>query len=139
MTSIRRGSCLCGAVEFRTRGALRGVVYCHCSQCRRQTGHVVAATSSADADIDIQGTESLAWYAASDEAKRGFCRDCGSVLFWKRNGSDRISVMAGTFDRPTGLEGESHIFVADKGDYYEIHDGLPQFEHSRPAAEVAKR
>jgi hypothetical protein len=37
-----------------------------------------------------------------------------------------VSVLAGSFDRPSGLEGASHIFVADKGDYYEITDGLPQ-------------
>jgi hypothetical protein len=135
---IHHGSCLCGAVRFRTRGALRGVVYCHCSQCRRQTGHFVAATSSADADIDIEGGEALSWYAASGEAKRGFCRTCGSVLFWKHNELDRVSIMAGAFDRPSGLEAESHIFVADKGDYYDICDGLPQFERSTPAIKVAE-
>jgi hypothetical protein len=137
METVHRGACLCGAVSFRTRGRLRGVVYCHCSQCRRQTGHFVAATSARDADIDIEGGESLAWYAASGEAKRGFCRNCGSVLFWKRDGLDRISVMAGAFDLPSGLTAESHIFVADKGDYYEICDGLPQFERSTPAIKVA--
>jgi hypothetical protein len=138
MQSIRHGSCLCGAVSFRTRGPLRGVVYCHCSQCRRQTGHVVAATSARGADIDIEGGESLTWYAASDDAKRGFCGICGSVLFWKHNQLDRISIMAGAFARPSGLVGESHIFVADKGDYYEICDGLPQFERSSPTIKVAK-
>lgn len=139
MESVHRGSCLCGAVGFRTRGPLRGVIYCHCSQCRKQTGHYVAATSAADANIDIEGSESLAWYAASEAAKRGFCRVCGSVLFWKHEGLDRISIMAGAFDRPSGLKAQSHIFVADKGDDYTIDDGLPRFEHSRPALEVAKR
>jgi hypothetical protein len=138
METIHHGACLCGAVRFRTRGTLRGVVYCHCSQCRRQTGHFLAATSARDADIDIEGGESLTWYAASDEAKRGFCRLCGSLLFWKHNGLDSISIMAGAFDRPSGLREESHIFVADKGDYYEIGDGLPQFERSSPAITVAK-
>ena len=135
MTLTHRGACLCGAVTFHTRGKLRGVVYCHCQQCRRQSGHFVAATSSADADIDITGTESLSWYAASDEARRGFCRNCGSLLFWKRNASDRISIMAGALDRPSGLQGECHIFVADKGDYYEIDDSLPRFAHWPPAGQ----
>ncbi|AZO62663.1 MAG: GFA family protein [Mesorhizobium sp.] len=131
------GSCLCGAVRFTTRGALRGVVYCHCSQCRKQTGHFVAATSSRDADIDIEGADALAWYGASDIAKRGFCRSCGSVLFWKHNELDTISIMAGSFDKPTGLSAESHIFVSDKGDYYAIDDGLPQFDKSTPSIKVA--
>ena len=45
--------------------------------------------------------------------------------------------MAGAFDQPSSLKGESHIFVGDKGDYYEIDDGLPQFDKSTPSIEVA--
>jgi hypothetical protein len=61
------------------------------------------------------------------------------VLFWKRNDADSVSIMAGAFDRPSGLKGESHIFVADKGDYYEICDGLPQFQRSSPTIAVANK
>jgi hypothetical protein len=126
------GSCLCGAVRFTTRGSLRGVIYCHCSQCRRQTGHYYAATNVPDENIAIEGSESISWYRASSAARRGFCRTCGSAMFWKRDGSDYISVLAGSFDRPSGLEGAVHIFVADKGDYYAIADGLPM--HDRQAS-----
>lgn len=137
MDNSHVGSCLCGAVRFKTRGASRGVVYCHCSQCRKQTGHFVAATAAKDADVDIEGMGSLNWYGASDVAKRGFCRICGSLLFWKHAELDSISIMAGSFDRPSGLAGQSHIFVSDKGDYYSIDDGLPQFEKSAPSIKVA--
>ncbi|WP_309086608.1 GFA family protein [Chelativorans sp.] len=126
MSEIRQGRCLCGAVRFRTTGKLRGILYCHCSQCRRQTGHYYAATEIDDQRIEIEDAGTLTWYAASDMAKRGFCRVCGSALFWKQNGAKEISIMAGSFDLPTGLTEEAHIFVADKGDYYEIDDGLPQ-------------
>jgi hypothetical protein len=34
----------------------------------------------------------------------------------------------GAFDAPTGTRLAKHIFVADKGDYYGIADGLPQSE-----------
>jgi hypothetical protein len=125
-------------VRFRTRGELRGVVYCHCSQCRRQTGHFYAATDVEDARLEIKGTEKITWYAASDFAKRGFCSICGSALFWKRNGAEVTSIMAGGFDQPSGLEAEAHIFVADKGDYYEICDGLPQYARSSPSVPVAE-
>ncbi|WP_315920074.1 GFA family protein [Mesorhizobium sp. SP-1A] len=138
MTDVRNGSCLCGAVQFITRGPVRGVIYCHCSQCRKQTGHYFAATNVKDAEMDARGTDNVTWFAASNFARRGFCRTCGSVLFWKRNGSDTTSVLAGSFDTPTGLKGEEHLFVADKGDYYEIEDGLPQFGRSSPSIEVAE-
>lgn len=137
MYTMHTGSCLCGAVRFKTRGPLRGVVYCHCSQCRKQSGHYVAATSSKDADIAIDGAEALSWYAASDVAKRGFCSVCGSLLFWKHGELDTTSIMAGAFDTPSGLKGESHIFLCGKGDYYEIDDDLPQFEKSAPSIKVA--
>ncbi|MGO4835037.1 GFA family protein [Rhizobiaceae sp. 2RAB30] len=137
MIRTHSGGCLCGAVRYETKGALREVVYCHCSQCRRQTGLYFAATDVADANMEISGADSLAWFAASEHAKRGFCRTCGSVLFWKHNAKDDISILAGSFDQPSGLTPGFHIFVADKGDYYSIDDGLPQFERSTPAIKVA--
>ncbi|MCI5077291.1 GFA family protein [Oricola sp.] len=122
----RSGGCHCGAVSFTVTGPVRGVIYCHCEQCRKQSGHVVAATACGDEQFAPSGMDNLTWYAASNTAKRGFCRTCGSLLFWKANDSDRISIMAGSFDQPSGLTATEHIHVADKGDYYEISDGLPQ-------------
>jgi hypothetical protein len=134
---LHRGSCLCGKVHFETRGNLRGVVYCHCSQCRKQTGHYYAATNVQADAIDVFGEEHVTWYQASDFASRGFCKNCGSALFWKHKDVDHISVMAGAFDQPSALHGESHIFVADKGDYYEIHDDLPKYAKSGGGVVVA--
>ena len=131
------GGCACGAVRFRSRNKPGPVVACHCSQCRRQTGLYL---TSADVPLDglvIDGRETLHWYQSSEAAERGFCRNCGSLLFWKHNELAEVSVMAGSFDSPTGLRGESHIFVADKGDYYSIDDGLPQFARSSPSVKVA--
>lgn len=133
MTEHHTGRCLCGAVRFTTQGPLRGVVYCHCSQCRRQTGHHYAATDVSNAQLRVEGADALTWFAASPDALRGFCSVCGSALFWKGNGNDYTSIMAGAFDLPSGLAAEAHIFVADKGDYYEILDGLPRYAgSSRP-------
>jgi hypothetical protein len=70
--------------------------------------------------------ESLRWYQSSTAARRGFCQNCGSQLFWDASGANHISIMAGAIDEPTGLKGAEHIFVAGKGDYYEICDGLPR-------------
>ncbi|MEQ9246966.1 MAG: GFA family protein [Nitratireductor sp.] len=138
MTKENSGSCLCGAVRFCTRGALRGVVYCHCSQCRKQTGLYYAATDVDVSNVVIEGEGNITWYAASDFAKRGFCRTCGSALFWKRNDADKISILAGAFDLPSGLAAESHIFVADRGDFYAIADGLPQHALGSPSVSVAQ-
>lgn len=125
---LRRGHCLCGGVTFQTRGPLRDIVACHCTQCRRQSGHFYAATSVADECLTVQEGGTLSWYQSSDNAERGFCARCGSALFWRLAGEGRTSVLAGAFDGPTGLKLGRHIFCADKGDYYEIDDGLPHFE-----------
>ncbi len=133
-TQERKGSCLCGAVRYRITGPVRTILACHCSQCRKQTGHYYAATEAKVADVDFQGAENVTWYAASDEARRGFCSICGSALFWQRNDSDHISIGAGSLDGHTGLELGGHIFVADKGDYYEIADGKLQHRGSSRSA-----
>lgn len=125
---MKTGGCHCGAVRYTMTGPLRDVIYCHCTQCRKQTGHFVAATRILDDALSITGADELTWYAASSDAKRGFCRHCGSLLFWKAEGSDMTSIMAGSLDLPTGLTASHHIFAADKGDYYELADGLPVFE-----------
>lgn len=131
------GSCLCGAVRFQTLGPLRAVIYCHCNQCRKQTGHFLAATNLTLANLTIEGAQAIRWYPGSDFARRGFCGTCGSVLFWQPNEGDTISVCAGAFDQPSGLVATEHIFVADKGGYYQITDGLPQYPRSSPGLAVA--
>ena len=125
-SSSARGHCLCGAVQFEVRGPLRSVIYCHCSFCRRSTGHIVAATACARADLFVLLEASVKWYQSSAIARRGFCETCGSQLFWDPVGTDRMCIMAGAIDAPTGLTAAEHIFVSSKGDYYEICDGLPQ-------------
>ena len=122
------GSCLCGAVQFDVARFSRDMTYCHCTQCRKQTGHYTAAVNVKLTDIEISGKGALTWFAASDAAKRGFCATCGSALFWQPNDKDYLSVMGGSLDSPTGLTPIAHIYVADKGDYYTLDDGLPQYE-----------
>ncbi len=82
--------------------------------------------------IQLTGEGMLGWYRSSEGAQRGFCSRCGSALFWQRDGSDQVSVMAGAFDEPSGLVGGYHIFCADKGEFYAIDDGLPTYQAGKP-------
>jgi hypothetical protein len=81
-------------------------------------------------DLALLEDRALAWYVA-DDRERGFCRECGASLFWRRAGSGNTSISAGTLDEPTGLRTVAHIFVDSKGDYYDIVDELPQFGAGR--------
>ena len=123
-----KGSCECQGVVFELTGELRDVVFCHCSQCRKTSGHYWAATQVSKGNLNLIKATSLSWYDSSDKARRGFCSVCGSSMFYERKGIDKISVSAGSLEIPTSLDRMRHIYVASKGDYYDISDELPQFE-----------
>lgn len=121
-----KGSCLCGAITFEATGTAKDPAACHCGQCRKQSGHYWAAVHVPFQGLTIEGE--TRWYEASPIAKRGFCPICGSFLFWKGHGEAEIGIAMGALDEPTGLKLERHIFVADKGDYYDITDNIRQEE-----------
>ncbi|WP_296820763.1 GFA family protein [Brevundimonas sp.] len=123
---MHRGSCLCGAVGFEVEGDLPGPDACHCSQCRRWSGHVWASTDVPRERFRLTGEDQVRWFQSSEKVRRGFCAICGSVLFWDVPGRSRIAVAMGAFESPTGTRLEKHIFTADKGDYYEIAGDAPQ-------------
>ncbi|WP_299027333.1 GFA family protein [uncultured Sulfitobacter sp.] len=126
---MKNGSCLCGGVQYTLTGALRPSVACHCVQCRKTSGHYVSATQVSADQLKITQDATLRWYASSPKAQRGFCSTCGSSLFWRHaDDNGATSVMSGTLDGASGITTAKHIFVADKGDYYTIADGLPQHE-----------
>jgi len=120
------GGCLCGAVRYEIQGPLRDIVGCHCGQCRKTSGHHVAATQGRWDKLRFLNDEALIWFRSSDVASRAFCGRCGSNLFWRRHGNENVSIFAGSLDQPTGLRMVSHIHAESAGDYYEISDGLPQ-------------
>jgi len=121
-----KGSCLCGAVSFEVAGEINPPDACHCSQCRKQSGHYWASTDVPRSAVTILGSENVTWFRSSEKVRRGFCSTCGSALFWDPIHKDKLGIAMGAFDKPTGTRLAIHIFVADKGDYYDIADGLPQ-------------
>jgi hypothetical protein len=126
---MHKGSCLCGAVTLEVTGTLPPPDACHCSHCRKHSGHYFAGTDIPRSALTVHGEENVTWYASSEKVRRGFCRTCGSSLFFDpldRAKHDWTSVAMGAFDTPTETKLKIHIFVASKGDYYDITDGLPQ-------------
>ncbi len=120
------GGCLCQAVRYEVHGPLRGVIACHCMQCRRTSGHYVAATATRPENLIITEGRGLRWYQPPGLYKRGFCKHCGSSLFFEPESGGRISIAAGTFDNSLGIKLAAHIFVEEAGDYYDISDDAVQ-------------
>ncbi len=123
---MHRGSCLCGAVRFEVEGDLPGPDACHCTQCRKSSSHVFVSTDVKRSALRVDGAEHVRWYPSSPSVRRGFCGTCGASLFWDPLERDWIGVAMGAFDDPTGTRLRVHVFVSEKGDYYDITDDLPQ-------------
>ena len=97
------GRCGCGAVRFTLSGPLRPVINCHCSRCRRWTGHFMAATNTAVDDLSFdRGSDSVKWWTPDEEpaVAYGFCTHCGGSLFWRSNSRPgRYAVLPGLLTR----------------------------------------
>ncbi len=120
-----KGQCLCGAVSFEAID-LSDIWYCHCKQCQKLTGHYIAAAGVTRENLTIHGD--VNWLPISDRSKSGHCRACGSYMFWDEAARDTVSILAGSLNDAAGLEVKGHIFIEEKGSYYEITDDLPQYK-----------
>jgi hypothetical protein len=96
-----KGRCECGAIAFEVTD-LRDTV-----------------------NVRFTQDQGLTWYQSSPDARRGFCKLCGSSLFYQPNGAKHLAIAAGCLDLPTGMRAGKHIFTADSGDYYTIPDDAP--------------
>ena len=129
---MQKGACLCKAITFDVEGQLAEVEACHCTHCRKWSGHVGMTVEVPRSRLIIKGKEYLKWFHSSEKARRGFCSVCGTSLFFDPTDKEKhewTAVMMGAFDKPTNTKLAYHIFVAEKGDYYEIADGLPQNDY----------
>ncbi len=129
---MHQGSCLCGAVKFTVSGSLGKGSACHCQQCRQWTGNFYVDTEVQREQLTIEDEgNQLKWFDTSHKVRRGFCGRCGSSLFFDPIDKEKhcwIGIALGAFTTPTNTEIGLHIFVGEKGDYYEINDGAPQNE-----------
>ena len=119
------GGCACGGVRYAVHGPLRDIIACHCEQCRRTSGHFVAATACKRQYFELTSDATLQWYSAIPGYRRGFCNKCGSSLFFEETDGERVSIAAGSLDEPQGLKIAAHIFTAEAGDYYAIDPDTP--------------
>ena len=121
------GSCLCGGVTFVTRQPSH-IDACHCTMCQNWAGSIFVGADYRKADdVKITSGETLEWYASSDWAKRGFCKTCGSSLFYRLNeNEDFWAVCAGSLNLPEGLKLGKEIFIDEKPGLYDLAGDHPK-------------
>jgi len=133
---MHHGACLCGGVAYEVDGEIGPIVYCHCSMCRRWTGTAFRARASVrkSAFRFLRGEELITEYRSSADTIRRFCRVCGSPLAnsWSPE-PDSYGLAIGTLATDPGQRPRCHIYVGSKAPWFEITDGLPQYEEFPPA------
>lgn len=122
------GSCLCGAISFDVEGELRGILHCHCVNCRKSSGNFVASSGCATDALTIHDpTEQLRWYDLG-YCRYGFCASCGSRMFWQ--GADHMehtSIQAGVVDDVSGLPLDG-VWFADEAQPHNVpNPRVPHF------------
>ena len=110
---------------------MRDISICHCVECRRWGGYLGAFSATSKEHLTVAG-EAIRWIESPESdrhARRAFCGECGSSLFWEPAEGDRINVAVGTLDRPTGLRIAGHWFTHQADDWDVVpEDGLPRDE-----------
>jgi hypothetical protein len=119
------GRCLCGAVTFSADVAKREVDACHCSMCRRWSAGPYIGLPF-DGALALEGAENVGVYKSSDWAERGFCKVCGSSLFYHLLGTDHYSLSANALDDQSGLALTAQIFIDEKPAYYDFANDTPK-------------
>lgn len=84
--------------------------------CRKWSGGVIVGVQCTK--LDIADTSSLGLYQASEWGERGFCRHCGSNIFWRTQDGSFTTIFAGSLDDTTGFVLTTEIFVDEKPEFY---------------------
>ena len=131
MTS-HAGSCLCGKVRFVAEAVETEHHVCHCGMCQKWAGGPVFATMVQG--VTFEGEEHVGVYASSDWAERGFCRNCGSNLFYRMKETGQLLMPTGLFDDRSIFRVTGEIFIDCKPPGYDIAGDHPRLTEQQTFA-----
>lgn len=129
------GRCLCGAIRFTADDVEVHHHACHCEDCRRWVGGPFLA--AACGSVAFEGADMLVRYASSTWAERGFCRACGTTLFYYLRPAERFMMSVGSFDDPAPFELVREIFIDRKPPGYAFAGDHPRWTAAETFARLA--
>ncbi|MGB3336793.1 MAG: GFA family protein [Devosia sp.] len=94
------GGCQCGAVRYHTEQMLDNSHICHCRMCQKAVGNIFAALVAAPRQAIVWTRGTPARFRSSEHVDRGYCRDCGTPLFYDDTTGDRVNFTIGSLDHP---------------------------------------
>jgi hypothetical protein len=127
---ILRGGCMCGAVAYSTSDDFKYAGYCHCTDCQQFSGSLFNAFGGVPREsfVVTKGQEHIKRFTKNEESILCFCAICGSSLFAEKPKKEMIHIRLGSLRDHQSLAPQFHAFVQDKAPWYEITDGLPQYD-----------
>jgi hypothetical protein len=131
-----KGMCLCGSVSITTQSQNNSVGACHCNMCRRWGGGPYMVVNCGS-NVSFEGEENISVFASSDWAERGFCKSCGSHLFYRLKEDNQYMVSAGLFDEDKDLVFEEQVFIDEKPAYYSFSNATTDKTGAELFAEFA--
>jgi len=129
------GRCLCGAVRFSAAVPKLAFGVCHCGMCRRWASGPFFSLGVDQ--LEFEGGDNIGVYQSSEWGERGFCRQCGSALFWRMHDGSHTEVAVGALDKSDGLTFAHEVFIDEKPAYYEFANATEQMTGAELFAKYA--
>ncbi len=120
------GGCQCGAVRYAVLDRPTNACICHCRMCQKQFGSFFGAFASVEPDRFRITRGTPGWFQSSDEAERGFCRECGTPLFYRYLSSDQLAITLGSLDRHSEIRPEAQYGIEGREPWFHELLLLPQ-------------
>lgn len=117
MTHIS-GGCLCGQVRYEGDTEIKGIINCHCDDCRKASGApYLINVFVVEADLTFKG-ETMEYQHKSDrgtDMTKLNCANCGSPVFGRNSAREGIAVIrAGTIDQKDLITPKITVFAESK-------------------------
>jgi len=132
-----KATCLCGSVslvtnDFSEFGA------CHCGMCRKWGGGPFLTVACGD-QVEVQGDHFITTFISSDWAERGFCKVCGTHLYYRMKHNGHYMVPLGLFNETQGSTFASQIFIDKKPDAYSFQNETTNMTEAEVFAKYAPK
>ena len=131
-----KGHCLCGAIEVSANSMSTHVGACHCGMCRKWGGGPLMAVDCGT-EVGFTGSENITVFSSSEWAERGFCKQCGSHLFYRLKETQQYIMSAGLFDNVEDFVFDHQVFVDSKPAYYHFANKTKELTEAEVFAQFA--
>ena len=112
-----KGRCLCGAVKFTAKNMKNNVDACHCGMCRRWGGGPLMVVGCGT-EVAFEGEENITVYSSSAWAERGFCKKCGSHIFYRFKEINEHEIPVGLFENQDSFKFDLQVYIDRKPSFY---------------------